>query len=121
MLPGTIYAQDGTVMQFAIQKALGGGDVTAFNPATQERFSGTYVGVIRGTNVNSDAYATNGADFAVGAGSSVARSNLADATAYLRGDKGTMLTCAMQIQPGIYPHGIGQCSDNHRTTYRLQF
>jgi hypothetical protein len=104
-------------MRFAIQKTTGSGDVTAFNPTTQESFCGNYVAVVSGSNVTS-AYATNdGAGF----GSSTARSNLAGASAYLRGDKGTMLTCSMEIQPGWYPHGIGSCSDNHSIAYRLQF
>ena len=117
----TYYGQDGTVMQFAIEKTRGSGDVTAFNPTTQERFSGTYVAVVQGTNVSSRAYVTNGVDSASGVTASTARSNLADSTAYLRGDKGTMLSCSMAIQPGVYPHGIGTCTDNNRTGYRLQF
>ena len=71
MLPGSIYASDGTVMQFAIQKTHGSGSVSAFNPLTQERFSGTYVAVTQGANIGTSAYATNGTDAAVGFGSGV--------------------------------------------------
>ena len=121
MLPGTLYTQDGRVLDFAIQKAPRSGAVTAFDATAQESFSGTYVGVLESTTANSSGLATNGRDFAVGAASAAVGSNMADATAFLRGDKGAMLTCTMRIEAAVYPRGLGTCKDNHGGIYRLQF
>jgi hypothetical protein len=121
MLPGNLYTLDGRVLDFAIQKEPRSGDVTAFDPTTQERFSGTYVGVLESTSASSSGLVTNGRGFAVGSGSAVSGSNMADATAFLRGDKGSMLTCSMRIEAAVYPHGLGTCTDNRGGSYRLQF
>ena len=56
-----------------------------------------------------------------GFGISAVSSNIANATAFLKGDKGTMLNCVMQIEASISPHGIGGCDDNFGKKYRLQF
>jgi hypothetical protein len=50
-------------------------------------------------------------------------SNIANANAFLKGDKGTMLTCVMKIEGAVVssPHGIGGCNDNLGKKYRLQF
>jgi hypothetical protein len=58
---------------------------------------------------------------ASGSGVASVGSNIANATAYLAGDKGTMLNCEMHIEAGLSPHGIGGCSDNKGKNYRLQF
>jgi hypothetical protein len=121
MLPGALYSQSGKVLDFAIQKTYGSGAVSAFDSDRQERFSGSYVAVLGSTTTNARAVVMNGSGFAVGHATESSGTNMADATAYLRGDKGTMLTCTMRIQAGVYPHGIGDCTDNHRMSYRLQF
>lgn len=121
MLPGNLYTPDGRVLDFAIQKAPRSGSVTVFDPTTQEHFSGTYVGVLESTSTSSTGFVTNGRDFSVGSGSAVVGSNIADATAYLRGDKGSMLTCSIKIEAGVFPHGLGSCSDNHGGHDRVQF
>jgi len=121
MLPGNLFSQSGKVLDFAIQKTYGSGAVSAFDSDRQERFSGSNVAVLASTTTSARAVVTNGSGFAVGNATESSGSNMADATAYLRGDKGTMLTCTMRIQAGVYPHGIGDCTDNRRTTYRLQF
>jgi hypothetical protein len=121
MLPGNLFRQDGRVLDFAIQKAPRSGGVTALDPTTQEHFSGTYVGVLESASASSSGLVTNGRGFAVGSSSGVAGSNIADATAYLRGDRGSMLTCSMKIEAGVSPHGLGSCTDNHGGSYRLQF
>lgn len=121
MLPGNLYSLSGNVMTFEIEKTTGAGSVTAFDPASQERFSGSYVAVLASTTTNARAVVTNGYGLAVGNATQSSGTNMADATAYLRGDKGTILSCTMRIQAGVYPHGIGDCTDNRRATYRLQF
>jgi len=121
MLPGALYTQDGRVLDFAIEKAQRSGRVTAFDPATQESFSGSYVAVIASASGSSREFVTNGRGYAVGAGSAVVGSNMADATAFLRGDKGSMLSYSMRIEAAASPHGLGICTDNHGGRYRLQF
>lgn len=121
MLPGNLFTQDGRVLDFAIQKTTGSGGVTAFDSARQENFSGTYVAVLEATGAVSNGFATNGQRFVAGSGSAVVGSNMADATAFLRGNKGTMIQCSMKIQAAAYPHGLGTCTDNHGGQYRLQF
>jgi formylmethanofuran dehydrogenase subunit C len=121
MLPGNLYSQNGKVMSFAIEKTTGAGSVTAFDPGSQEQFSGSYVAVLGNTTTNTHAMVANTSGWVAGNATESSGSNMADGTAYLRGDKGTMLSCTMRIQAGVYPHGIGDCTDNHRATYRLQF
>lgn len=114
MLPGTIYSDDGKTIPFEIERAHRSGTVTAFDPAAAETFSGNYVAIVNG--VNSVAYMPN-----VGWGVAGSSSRVANATAFLRGDKGTVLTCQMQIERGFSPHGIGGCTDNRSKDYHLQF
>jgi len=108
-------------MAFSIEKTTGSGAVTAYDPATQEQFYGSYVGIRETINSNADAFVTNGRSSVAGVGSGSVGSNIADANAYLRGGKGTMLTCTMKIQAGASPHGLGSCVDNSGQKYRLQF
>lgn len=133
MLPGTIYSQDGKVLEFQIEKAHRTGAVAAFDPSTGERFSGAYVGILERTTAFSSGFLTGRTNFvgtgfsgtatstASGFGFGSVGSNIANATAYLAGDKGTMLNCEMQIEAGFSPHGIGGCVDNKSEKYRLQF
>jgi hypothetical protein len=117
MLPGAIYSQGGKVLPFQIEKAYHTGAVTASDPSTGERFAGQYVGVREQTTATASGVGSAGYGFASGS----VGSNMANATAYLTGDKGTTLTCEMQIQAGLSPHGIGHCADNNGVQYRLQF
>ena len=133
MLPGTIYSQNGKTLQFEIEKARRSGAVAAFDASTGERFSGTYVGILQRSTGFSSGFANGQTNFsgngvvgtatstASGFGFSSAGSNIANATAYLNGDKGTVLNCEMQIEAGFSPHGIGGCIDNKGEKYRLQF
>jgi hypothetical protein len=128
MLPGTIYSQDGTIMQFAIEKAYRSGSVTAFDPVKQENFVGTYVGILERVtgasnataNANIQSGVQTGSASASGYGVTSFSSNIANANAYLKGDKGTLLSCVMQIEAAFNPHGIGGCDDNFGKKYRLQ-
>jgi hypothetical protein len=108
MLPGAIYSQNGKVLQFQIETAFHTGAVTASDPSTGERFAGQYVGILEQTTATASGIGSAGYGFAAGS----VGSNIADATAYLTGDKGTTLTCEMRIQAGHFPHGIGHCADN---------
>lgn len=125
MLPGTIVAEDGDVLDFQIEVAKRSGKVAASNPRTAEQFSGTYVGILERVTSFSSGYAQasgmGGSVTASGFGSSRASSNIGNASAFLKGNKGTTLNCEMQIEAGLNPHGIGQCTDQRGGRYRLQF
>lgn len=120
-IPGTIYSNDGTVLSFSIQKEFHTGGMKAFNPKTGEAFTGSYVGVLPSAEASSFGLASAGGSVASGDSFTTVRSNMANARGFLHGDKGTMMTCRMQIQAGISPHGIGTCTDNHHKHYDLQF
>jgi hypothetical protein len=121
MLPGNIYSTDGKVMQFEIEKSRGSGAVKAVDTSTGEQFAGNYVGVLP-TVTQTSTVIVSGSVVTSGFGVDSISSNMANATAFLKGDKGTMLNCAMEIQASVIsPHGIGGCTDNSGRKYRLQF
>ena len=121
MIPGTIYSNDGKVLPFEIEKARRSGAVRASDPATGEQFAGTYVGLLERVDVRTSGTAVAGQVVASSFGSGSIGSNIANATAFLKGDKGTTLNCTMKIEAGLSPHGIGECQDNNGKQYRLQF
>jgi hypothetical protein len=121
LIPGTIYSNDGKVMPFQIEKARRTGTAHATDPTTGEKFTGTYVGILERIDIETSSVAVAGTASASGFGRGSLAPNTANATVYLKGDKGTMLTCDMKIEAGISPHGIGACDDNYGKKYRLQF
>lgn len=125
MLPGNIVAEDGDVLDFQIEVARRSGNVAASNPRTGEQFSGTYVGILERVTSFSNGYAQasglGGSVTASGFGSTNTGSNIGNASAFLKGNKGTILNCEMQIETGLSPHGIGQCADQRGGKYKLQF
>jgi hypothetical protein len=118
MIPGQIYSEQGKILEFQIEKARRTGTVTAFDPQTGEHYSGNYVGILEAVGGSSVTVSSAGS---VGATSFGLGSNIANATAYLTGDKGSMLNCEMKIEASISPHGIGGCTDQRGGKYRLQF
>jgi hypothetical protein len=121
MIPGNIYSTGGKILQFEIEKAHRTGAVKALDPATGEKFVGAYSSVKEVVSGSSSAFVSGKAGFASGFGSASAASNIANATAFLKGDRGTMLNCSMLIQAGFSPSGIGDCTDNRGEKYKLQF
>lgn len=121
MLPGKIYATDGRALDFEIEKAHRTGIVRATDRSTGENFTGTYVGLLERVDVHTSSTTVRGGALASGFGSGTISSNLANASAVLRGDKGTVLNCQMKIEAGFSPHGMGDCQDNHGRKYTLQF
>lgn len=117
MLPGQIYTADGKVMPFQIEQARRSGKVAATDPDTQEAFAGSYVATL----ARSSAISATLVGDTPRVSTSTGGTNMATATAFLKGDKGTMLNCVMQIEAGLSPHGIGSCEDNRSKKYRLQF
>jgi hypothetical protein len=96
-LPGIIAAPNGRQLQFEIQVTRSGGAVRAFDPKRHERFAGTYAAVGQ-----------------VGPG-------LVPVTAMLTGNRGSSLSCQMQIQAGSIPQGNGDCMDEKNVRYQLRF
>jgi hypothetical protein len=96
-LPGIIAAPNGRQLQFEIQITRSGGAVRAFDPKKHERFSGTYAAGGQG-------------GFGV-----------VPATAMLTGDRGSNLSCEMQIKAGLTPQGDGTCVDQKNVRYQLSF
>jgi hypothetical protein len=87
-------------------------------PKTGEHYAGNYVGILEAVGGSSVTVSSAGN---VGATSFGLGSNIANATAYLTGDKGSMMNCEMKIEASISPHGIGGCTDQRGGKYRMQF
>lgn len=117
MLPGTIYSTDGHELDFQIEVTRGAGKVAAQDATTGEVFKGTYAAVMESHSAVSTTFTGNVPHFTVASSGS----NIANATAFLKGDKGASLSCIMEIAAGLTPHGIGTCQDNLAKQYRLQF
>lgn len=121
MIPGQIYSEQGKMLEFQIEKTRGAGAVTAFDAATGEQYTGNYTAIREGVSGASTAIVQSGTGYVTGTSFGSATSNTANASAYLTGNKGSMLTCEMRIQAGLSPHGIGSCVDSRGGRYRLQF
>jgi hypothetical protein len=94
-LPGVITGPD-RQLQFEIQVSLHGGGARAFDPTKREHFSGTYA-------------AKGGGFFVV------------PASVSLIGDRGSRISCEIQIHAGDTPTGNGDCVDRKNSHYQLQF
>lgn len=121
MLPGTIYSTSGRVLAFQIEKTASGGRVAATDASSGEQFDGSYVGISPTISTDMSASAFSGGASAFGGSSSTTSTNIANARAFLRGSKGSMLTCEINIQKGFQPRGIGSCHDQGGQNYVLQF
>lgn len=125
MLPGNIIAETGDVLDFEIETAYRSGAVTASNPRTGETFGGRYTAIVDTTYSRStnqvNVYGAAGSVTGTGFGTTAQRSSIGNASAFLRGDRGTTLNCTIQIEASIRPTGIGTCQDQRGLRYRLQF
>ena len=126
MIPGRIYClKDGAELQFAIERSSGLGTMTAFNPATGERFTGSYSAMItEGGGVEQSTVANNWGT-TTGTVSTVKAATKAEGRGVLRGDKGTVINLRMDIRPSYHPQinpsGFGEGTDNNGLTYQVQF
>lgn len=96
------------VLPMTIETGFNSGSITATNPETNERFHGTYKAArsrIKIISKNSDAN----------------DNNPVPAIAVLNGSAGTIITCDMDIDPGLRPTGIGRCQDNKNNNYVVDF
>lgn len=120
MLPGKMYTlSDGTESQFEIQRSNGSGGMTAHNPVTGESFTGRYTALFIGGTVSTVSESN------WKRGNTTASVNTSPTTAeargILRGNKGTVITVHLDIEPGLVPRGQGEGIDNNGTRYQFQF
>lgn len=118
-IPGRIISlSDGKVLPMQIQLSYGTGKMTALNPETGETFDGIYTAILE-TKSSQVSRPTWLGDQETA--SEVTTSDLAQASAVLVGNKGTVLDIKMQIQAGVRPIGFGEATDNAGKKYRVQF
>lgn len=135
-LLGKLYSlDDGTAMDFQIERSNGTGGMFAQNLKTGESFTGQYTGTYKGggvaTTTEDGSYTgstsrTNGTLYQHSGKFKTNRTTFiapTDATArgVLIGDKGTVIELYMDIKPGIIPKGHGEGVDNHDKRYQVQF
>jgi len=115
MLPGRMYATAiGNTLQFQIQTSYGNGRMEAYDPKTDERFSGEYSGFYKGQN---SVYGSVG-----GTGVALIQPPTgANAFGILVGDKGRTIRLYFEIKPGIRPTGYGVGSDQNGNRYEVFF
>ncbi len=121
ILPGKMYSlTNGTEMDFKIQTSYGTGSLSAFNPSTGENFTGQYTGTYQGGgSSHGTIYNANGNRAATVATYSPPTN--ANARGILKGDKGTIISIYLDIQPGFRPTGHGEGIDNNNVRYQVQF
>jgi hypothetical protein len=104
MLPGSIYREDGVLLEMKIEVSRGYGKMTAVDTKSGEAFKGTYS--------------------AMRAGYSPGMSKLepwANAVGTLIGNSGTVLECQLEIQTSVYVaniHGKGIAVDRDGRKYQ---
>lgn len=120
MLPGKMFSlKDGNEYNFAIQVSYDTGAMTAFNPSTNERFSGQYTAIITSGGV-SQGVAKDSWGMSAGTVTTVSTAT-ANARGILKGDAGTVIDVYLDIQPGNRPTGHGTGVDNKEVRYQIQF
>jgi hypothetical protein len=119
MLPGRITClSDGKVYPALVEISYGSGKMTATDPNTGEYFEGTYTAILDQRVTQHSRETFWGTE---NAGQSVETSGVAQASAVLVGNKGTVLNIKMQVKPGSPPIGYGEAEDNKGKKYNVQF
>ncbi len=119
MLPGRITClSDGKVYPMEVEISYGSGSMTATDPNTGERFEGKYTAILDQRVTQHSRETFWGTE---DAGQSVETSSVAQGSAVLVGDKGTVLNVKMHIKPGSPPIGYGEAEDNKGRKYNVQF
>lgn len=122
MLPGQIVSlSDGRVLPMQIELtplSHPSGKMLATDTASGEVLSGTYTAIL-GTSVTQVSRPTLFGDQT--RATAVQTSDIAQASAVLVGNKGTVLNLHMQIKAGNPPVGFGDGEDNKGRKYSLQF
>ena len=120
MLPGQMYSlDDGSELNFKIEKSRGTGSMTAYNTVTGERFNGQYTGKYTGGERSFGTVSGQGDN--ISTIQSFTPPSGATARGILRGDQGTVIEVYLDITPGFRPTGFGEGLDNKGRRYQLQF
>ena len=120
MLPGRIIAlSDGTTFPMQYEFTSGSGKMTARNPITGELFQGTYTAILETHTVQNTN--TSIFDLSDDDSQSVSTSDVAQGTAVLVGNKGTVLNLKLHVKVGNPPTGFGEGEDNKGGKYSVQF
>jgi hypothetical protein len=118
-IPGRIVSlSDGKILPMQIELSYGTGRMTAVNPETGEAFDGTYT-AINETKSSEVSRPTFFGDQETA--SETTTSDIAQGSAVLVGNKGTVLSIKMQIKAGSPPIGFGEATDNAGKKYHVQF
>jgi hypothetical protein len=117
MLPGRIVSlADGTTLAMQYEFSSRTGKMIATNPVTSETFQGTWTAV-QETHVRTHQdNSLFGSD-----DTSVDTSDVADGSAVLVGNKGTVLNLKLHVKAGNPPSGFGDGEDNKGVKYNVQF
>jgi len=93
--------------------------MTAFNPVSQENFTGQYTGIYTDGGTTQTTV-TNNWGFKTGTATTQTSADHAKIKGILKGDKGTIITIEMDIQTGVNPKGFGEGTDNNGIKYQIQ-
>jgi hypothetical protein len=99
-----------------IELSYGSGSMSATDPVTGEVFNGTYTAILETHVIQHQSTSLFGSDATV-----TDTSGVAQGSAVLVGNKGTVLNLKLHIKPGTQPSGFGEAEDNHGKKYNVQF
>ena len=116
-VPGRMTSlSDGTIFPMQIELSYGTGKMMATDPVTGETFQGTYTAIQDQHVIQHQSTSLFGDD-----DTAVDTSGIAQGSAVLVGNKGTVVNLKLQIKPGPRPTGFGEAEDNHGKKYNIQF
>ena len=116
-VPGKMTSlSDGTVFPMQIELSYGSGRLTATDPVTGEILTGTYTAILETHVIQHQSTSLFGEDE-----TATDTSGIAQGSAVLVGNKGTVVNLKLQIKPGTQPSGFGEAEDNHGKKYNIQF
>ncbi|MDR3528583.1 MAG: hypothetical protein P4L57_15035 [Rhizomicrobium sp.] len=117
MLPGRIVClADGTTLAMQYELTSGSGKMIATNPVTGEVLQGNYTAVLETKVRTHQATSLFGSD-----DTSVDTTDVADGSAVLVGNKGTVINLKLHVKVGNPPTGYGDGEDNKGVKYNVQF
>ena len=117
MLPGRITSlADGTTLAMQYELTSGSGKMIATNPVTGEILQGMYTAVLETKVHTHQSNSLFGSD-----DTSTETGDVAEGTAVLVGNKGTVLNLKLHVKVGNPPTGFGDGEDNKGVKYNVQF
>jgi hypothetical protein len=118
-IPGRMVSLvDGKIIPLQVQLSYGSGQMNGTDPATGETFTGTYT-AIQETSTNQVSTPSFWGD--QDTAQEVKTSDVAQASAVLVGNKGTVFNIKMTVKAGNPPIGFGEATDNAGKKYNVQF